>query len=207
MFVIINGELVQLPLVGLYWDGRGTWREAQPRDDNRNKARRAKTQLSRAFVTISKTQEEDEMAQTLPESPKQQFPTMREPHASNPVSVLMSSMKRMNSTKFIDRTMKPVETFRGIGDPVRPQHRTIPRNAPARKPNQFVQDVVNITPGHDMGYGKKSRRFNVRVENALTHKSQYIWINEDEVSPEDVERLMNLYRKHIESKMTIIRGI
>jgi hypothetical protein len=51
------------------------------------------------------------------------------------------------------------------------------------------------------------RRFNVRVENALTHKSQYLWINEDKISQEDVAKLVEMYRRHIEEKLTINPGL
>jgi hypothetical protein len=88
----------------------------------------------------------------------------------------------MNTSKFIDRTVRPVDTFRGIGKPVNPPRVTVPITVPTRKPNQFIQDIVNVTMGPDIGYGHRVRRFNLGVENALTHKSRYLWINEDDIS-------------------------
>jgi hypothetical protein len=51
------------------------------------------------------------------------------------------------------------------------------------------------------------RKFNVRVENLLTRRSQYLWIHEDEVAEEDVARLVEMYRSHIEKKFTVISGL
>jgi hypothetical protein len=45
------------------------------------------------------------------------------------------------------------------------------------------------------------------VENLLTHRSQYLWIVEDEISPEDVARLVEMYKKHIGKKMAVIPGL
>ena len=198
--------IVQIPLNSLFWDKRGTWREAGSRVVPPAQRVRARSQINGAFITISKTQEEAE--QPVPvEPPKPQFGTIQEPVATSPMAILMTNKKKLLDTKFIDRTIKPVETFRGIGDPVAPRHVAVPRVKPIRRANRLVQDVVNVAPGAYIGGGRQLRRFNVRVENALTHKSQYVWINEDEVSPEDVARLIDLYQKHIASKMTIIPGI
>jgi hypothetical protein len=39
------------------------------------------------------------------------------------------------------------------------------------------------------------------------HHSQYQWIAESEIATKDVKQLTDLYRKHIENKMTIIPGL
>lgn len=193
--------VVQVPVSALYWDKRGTWREAGSREVPKQRVR-ARSQIDGAFITISKTQEEE--VPVVAETPKPKFGTIEEPVAVSPMTILKTNKKKMLDTKFIDRTIKPVETFRGIGDPGAAKVAVVPRVKPIRRGNRLVQDVVNITQGAYVGGGRHLRRFNVRVENALTHKSQYVWISEDEVSPDDVAMLVQLYRKHIESKMMII---
>ena len=91
--------------------------------------------------------------------------------------------------------------------PQKPFRRPVVRAPPRRAPNLYIQDVVNITFGVEIGGGKRLRKFNVRMENPLTKKAQYKWISEDEIPPADARRLTELFQKHIESKMTIIPGI
>jgi hypothetical protein len=199
---------IQLPLSGVYWDARGGWSEARSRVTPARPMRpqRAQSEMSDGpFVTLSETtKEEEELAE---EEPLSRFPILDEPKRSDTRLLLQKGVAMMNTTKFIDRTIKPPETFKGVNLPVKPWRPTITRSSPSRRPLQFVQDVVNISLGAELGYGRKLRRFNVRIENVLTKKSSYIWIGEDEVGPEDIEKLIALYRRHIESKLTIIPGL
>ena len=206
VFTKVEGEIVQIPMAGFFWDGRGIWREARTQHPERI-TQRARSQMSGSFVTMSRTQEEEEDLPPPTEIVKPTFPEMKEPTVTDPITIVRTSMRRMNTTKFINRATQPIETFRGIPPPVAPRRRTLSRGPSHRPPSQFIQDVVNITPGPDAGDGRRYRRFNVRVENAMTRKSQYVWINEDEVSPEDADRLIKLYRRHIETKMKIVPGL
>lgn len=99
---------------------------------------------------------------------------------------------------------RPMQSAAMICEPVKPSRKPAMISAPTRRPNQYVKDVINITFGPEIGNGQKLRKFNVKMENVLTHKSQYTWIAEDEISPEDTRRLVELFKKHIESKYTII---
>ena len=200
VFTKVEGEIVQIPQAGLFWDGRGMWREAKAQTFERL----GTGQVGDSFVTVSRTQEEEDQCPPPVQLTKTMFPEFREPKVSDPLGIVKTSMRRMNTTKFINRASKPVETFRGISQPVAPQRRSLSRGPSHRPPSQFIQDVVNVTTGPDIGYGRQLRRFNVRVENVMTHKSRYVWINEDEVSPEDTARLISLYRRHIQSKLKIV---
>jgi hypothetical protein len=199
-----GSELVHIPLVGLFWDGK-IWREARRRSDAPR--RRALSQ----FTTVPQTS--DSGLGTKPSMRRsalgsaQPFPTMPEPAMSDTRALLHTGGTLLSTSQFIDRRSEPVQPFRGIYGPVAAQHTAIVRTAPARRPTQYIQDVVNIAFGADVGYGRRLRKFNVRVENVLTHRSQYNWVAEDEITPEDAERLTDLYRKHIQGKLTIIPGL
>jgi hypothetical protein len=204
---------VQLPMVGIYWDARAGWSEAKSRVTPTQPKLKPRAQSEMAggpFVTLSETTKDEEEPKPEP-APKQQFPVLAEPPRSDTRLLLQSGIRLMNTSKFIDRTIdrtidRPA-TFKGVRTVIHPWRPTIVRSAPTRRPIQFVQDVVNITLGADLGHGKRLRKFNVRVENAITNRSTYLWIPEDEVAKDDVEKLVQLYRNHIESKMTIIPGI
>ena len=64
--------------------------------------------------------------------------------------------------------------------------------------------MINVTLGHEVGFGRRIRKFHVRVLNTQTNKRSYIWLNEDEIPNEDSRRLIDLYKKQIQSKMIII---
>jgi hypothetical protein len=181
VYTKFESDFIQLPLIGLFHD-QGNWREAR----RRREAPRGRSEL--------------DVIQA-------HFPTMPEPRCRDTRILLRRNLKVMSNSKFIDHSAKPIETFRGIIEPIKPPHVVLHRSAPTRKPTQLIQDVVNVTFGAEIGYGRRLRRFNVRVQNVLTGKSQYQWVAEDEVAPEDVELLARLYTNHIESKMTIMPGL
>ena len=122
---------------------------------------------------------------------------------------LLSTGKPLTMSHEYTTTAPPVKylpsSFRGIVDPKLPQRHTIPRVAPTRRTNQVVEGVVNITLGQEIAYGKRLRKFHVRIRNELTKRLSYVWINEDEIPPDDVKRLCELYKAHIESKMLVIK--
>jgi hypothetical protein len=184
VFTKADGEVIQIPLAGLFCDN-GKWREAK---------RRREKPHSRIL------DDWDGMSQG-------HFPTIPEPAQSDTRLLLRRSRRLLSKSMFIDRTVRPVEPFRGIVEPVKPVHVTLRRSVPTRKPTQFIQDVVNVTLGPEIGHGKRTRKFNVRVQNALTGRSQYQWVGEEEVSQEDVEMLVKMYRNHIEAKVTVIPGL
>jgi hypothetical protein len=181
VYTKFESDFIQLPLIGLFCD-KGRWREAR----RRKEALRGQSEL--------------DVIQA-------HFPTMPEIGYSDTRALLRRNLKVMSSSKFIDRSVKPIETFRGIIEPIKPPHTVLRRSAPTRKPTQVIQDVVNVTFGAEMGHGRRVRRFNVRVQNVLTGKSQYQWVDEDEVTPGDVELLARLYKTHIEGRMTIMPGL
>jgi hypothetical protein len=146
-----HGELFQLPLAGLFWDARGRWREA--RKASTPPRPRASSSQQTTFVTVSEARPQRERS-------KPQFPAMLpEPARSDTTILLQTGIQLMNTSKFIDRTVRPVDTFRGIGKPVNPPRVTVPKTAPTRKPNQFIQDVVNVIMGPD--------RFSFKGKNVL----------------------------------------
>lgn len=99
-------------------------------------------------------------------------------------------------------------SFRGIVDPVpRRQKKIFARKQSTRKkPAQVVDCVVNITLGAEVADFRRIRIFHVRVINTITKKYSYVNVKEDEISEEDAERLIELYKQHIESKIMIIPG-
>jgi hypothetical protein len=110
----------------------------------------------------------------------------------------------MNSSRFIDRTVPPESEFRGIADPKRPTRTPFRRPPPTRKPTQIVKAVTNVCAGAEAGPNRWVRRFHVKVQNITSKRCSYVWLNEDEIPPEDVARLVDLYRAHIESKLLIV---
>jgi hypothetical protein len=198
-------DVIQLPLRGVYWDARTGWSEARSRAAPPRPRARARAE-SDFFMTGCETTKEPPVQEA---TPKIQFPVLAEPRHRDTRKLLQGGIKMMSTSKFIDRTVPPpvTDTFKGVSLPVKPFRATIARSAPTRRPIQFVQDVVNVTFGVDLGQGRRLRKFNVRIENALTNKSTYQWVAEDEVAPEDVEKLVHMYKLHIESRVTVIPSL
>ncbi|OHT00223.1 hypothetical protein TRFO_33138 [Tritrichomonas foetus] len=249
VFIKLEYFIVQLPVLSVFWDGRGCWREALPtidplppiqneeNNENEDKKKsstiRAKSEIKQVehdksyrvgvfnpLTSLRRTTGPASVYSTI--SRTSNFSTLRK--TGNSQKSKMSTMNSANHGSTSNTNARPtsqlLQTFvtdgssqrntlptAFIGDPVKPPRKPVMLSPPSRRPNQYVQDVVNIVFGQDIGGGRKLRKFNVRTENPLTKKSQYIWVNEDEISTEDVQRLVGLFRKHIESKMTIIPGL
>jgi hypothetical protein len=195
-------DVVQIPLIGMFWDGK-VWREAR----RLSEAPRRRPLSELGMVNSDEESMSTSSLRSSSQASGERFPTMPEPEKSDTRALLHTGIRLLGTSQFIDRGSAPPPVFRGIVGPLAPPHTAIVRAAPRRRPTQYIQDVVNVTWGADIGYGRKLRKFNVRVENTLTRRSQYQWVTEDQIAPEDVERLTALYRKHIESKLTIIPGL
>ena len=226
--------VLQMPISALFWDGRGVWRQTKRRSSGiiKRSAQRSKSAMvprlseeaRKAFITASATMQQ-QMADAVNHTFSEQ--TFQSTHIPSSLVTnkrirvappdnsdqlkksLLSTGKPLTMTQEFKTTAPPVQylpsTFRGIVDPKLPQRHTIPRVAPTRRTNQVVEGVVNITLGQEIEYGKRLRKFHVRVRNELTKRLSYVWINEDEIPPDDVRRLCELYKAHIESKMLVIK--
>ena len=214
VFATVDDVIAQIPASSTFWDGRGVWREAAqkeklPRIGEHKEA-------TRTFITaadlIGETGGNEKLERLDLSKIGQSFAP---PAASarvapaNRVVFLEIGREAMRTTfaaKEVEvdesKFMKGWRTFRGIVEPPFPRpERTFrsPRNYPRK--TQVVENVVNVTPGKEYEEGKHYRRFNVRLKNRLTGKSEYSWLTEEELSPPDVEVLMARYREHIASKM------
>jgi hypothetical protein len=202
VFTQVGNDQIQIPQIGLFWDGKA-WREVRKKNDP------VRTRPVSPFVEPKSSPAVSFSGALVNFSQrygKQHLPPLAEPAQSDTRSLLQSGIQLMTTSKFVDRTMRPPSTFHGISEP-NPRPRTaILRTPPTRRPNQFIRDVVNVVWGPE-GNARRLRRFNLRVENMITHKSQYIWIVEDEIAQEDVARLVEMYRLHIGTRMTIIPGL
>lgn len=258
--------IVQLPVLSIYWDGRGVWREAVPTIDAKEsqEEEEEEEQVENKIENVDENEKNQDNKVNSMNKNKSCLPQIRAKSEIkqveqekgyrvgifNPISSLrktatpggyarsnnkplkkVTTLKQtvLNDLLYPSSTSKKIQpkltenqpTFvtdgsrqRGAiyGSPVicgpsKPERKTVMMTTPTRRPNMYIQDVINITFGQEIGNGKKLRKFNVRTENLLTHKSQYIWIAEDEISPEDVKRLVELFKKHIESKYTIVPGL
>ncbi|OHT16969.1 hypothetical protein TRFO_41421 [Tritrichomonas foetus] len=200
----------QMTLNSMFWDGRGVFRENKRADDNLMSSSLKKS--TKTFITIvdsigdSESVKQDVTKFAVP-LPPCAIPAKNVIPRDDPSFFLRAGQNMLNTSPFIDRKKRASSQFRGIVDPLPPKRKTHVRAAPTRRPTQIVDSVVNISLGQEVGPGRRLRKFHVRVVSTSTKKPSYVWINEDEIPPEDVQRLLDLYRKHIESKMIIIPGI
>jgi hypothetical protein len=202
VFAQFGNDQIHIPQIGLFWDGKA-WREVRKRND----PVRIRPVSPFAEVRLSEAESfSGELLKFSQRNVKSHFPALAELAQSDTRSLLQSGIQLMTTSKFIDRTMRAPSTFHGISEPAPRPRTAIVRTPPTRRPNQFIQDVVNVVWGPE-GNARRLRKFNVRVENLLTHKSQYVWIVEDEIAPEDVARLIEMYRQHIGTRMTVIPGL
>jgi hypothetical protein len=95
----------------------------------------------------------------------------------------------------------------GISGPIKPRHTALRRSAPTRAPGQVIEAVVNVAFGIEIGNGRRLRKFHVRLMNQITNQSRYTWVDEDAVTTADAEMLAVLFKRHVESKMTVIQGL
>jgi len=204
VFSQYDSIVFHLPSMSLFFDGRGIWKEAYIQE----KHEKPKVNDS-TFMTEGETEKEQENQQTESKTKSITLPQLKKPRIapSDPQFFLKSNQIMLSKSPFIERKVMKQELFRGIVDPKAPIRNTIPKTAPSRRPNQFVNGVVNVILGQELSNGHKLRKFHVKLHNPITNKSQYIWINEDEVSEDDVKRLVDLYKTHIESKMAIVPGL
>lgn len=221
-WVKIGNIIIQIPVRALFWDGRGIFREAKPREIKQNKASKLHSAfLTEARTTLTNTEEMRNLSRKSA-SVQARFPPLRvasrllvektlsslsNVQSSPKVSKITTSVQSTydeNSDKNLKKTRTLPSTFRGILSPICPPHICIPKVPPSRKSNQYVEGVVNITLGHMGADGRQMRRFHVKVVNSVSKKVQYIWINEDEVTEDDVSRLLELYKSLIESKMHVV---
>lgn len=136
------------------------------------------------------------------------FPQQRRSVApADPQYFLKVGKSMLAKSPFVDRTAKRKESFSGIGAPEGSGRRAVPIAGPLRSSNEQVDTVVNVTFGPEMFRGEPLRRFNVRYVNTRTGRAKYAWIAEDKVTDADVSRLLDLYRRHIESKLKVIPGL
>ena len=202
VFSKFENILFQNSISTLFWDKRGYWKETNNINFNENIFQNNNLDT---FMTEG---------ETIPEELKNKsnisinLPLLNKTHIAptDPTYFLKTGQQLLNNSPFINRQPQQIEKFRGIIDPKLPIRKTIPKTAPSRRPNQFVENVVNIIFTNNYFNGHKLRKFHVKLINPITKKTQYIWINEDEVSNDDVQHLIELYKIHIENKMTIVPG-
>jgi hypothetical protein len=208
IFASIGQEIVvQLPIAGLFWDGRGKWRESV------QVAPRPSTSLSKSrdkmFLTVSQAVEEIERSVSRPAS--RAIIKGAEQSSGWRVSpmdreyFLQKGREGMRKCGFMPkRTERSGCEFRGIVDPVMPPLRSVRRGEKTRTPDYVVQKVTNISFGREIAPGRRIRKFHVEVKGMTSKKMSYICINEDEIGDEDVRRLCELFRRQIESKMVVV---
>lgn len=227
--VILPECVFIIPISALFWDGRGVWREAksrsvklQSRSQNPTVNYTSASGTGSAFITESITQQNEpqQQARTLPPLDRHIPPSILKPAKmkvapsdSSPdlLQTLFktgsrSPTKAASSLNTIATTPKIASAFRGIPQPRIQQRMHITRTAPKRKTDKMVTDVVNIVNGGFGTDGRQLRKFHVKMTNQTTKKTDYVWINEDEIPTEDVCKLLDIYADHIKSKLLIIEG-
>lgn len=211
VYAKFDGIVSQIPATSAFWDGRGFWREAARKDGI---GAPEKKEQPKTFITAADLCAEVEKLDLSAVGQSFAAPTMSGRIApSDRVVFLEIGRETMKNGQFsarepeLDETklMEGWRTFRGIVEPRFPK--TERSNRPVRNNTNgrihTVTDVVNVTPGKEFADGQKYKRFNVRVRNELTGKSDYAWFTEDELSPDEANRLMAMYREHIASKMRV----
>lgn len=126
---------------------------------------------------------------------------------TDPTFFLKRGKEMLQTSPFIDRSKRSQSAFRGVVMPNAPARNVQLRTKSTRRPSQVVEGVVNVTLGPENGYGRPLRKFHVKIVGTNSKKVQYVWISEDELPEEDVQRLVSLYRNFIESKMTVIPNV
>ncbi|OHT16305.1 hypothetical protein TRFO_13318 [Tritrichomonas foetus] len=106
-----------------------------------------------------------------------------------------------------NKMMPGWRSFRGIVDPPFPKSQRANRVHAGLSYGNSIKDVVNIVTGREYSNGVPIKRYNVKIYNAITKKSSYQWITEDEVSKEDSIRLNELYQMHVAGKIKTITNI
>jgi hypothetical protein len=189
----------------IFWDGRGIWREATRKEAKFLMKQKEREQI-RTFVTaadLTEAENEPDLsiatpAITVKVTPPDRSMFLQIGRASLKVSPFVNEAEPPDES----RLMPGWKTFRGIVEPPFPKPERGNRRS-RRNPQRadLINGVVNVVRGTDFGDGMSPRRFNVRTTNMLTGRSRYAWVTEDEITPEDSERLMEIYRAHVASKM------
>ena len=205
--------IVHLPMTALFWDGKGKWREMRPSATEVKKG----SNIGNTFLTIAeavastKNTKPDPRRYAVPLPPNKV--SKRNVTPKDPTFFLRTSQSMMHTSPFVEKKRKLTErekgfpSFRGIVDPVRPKTAVRKKAPSTRRPNQIIQGVINISLGDEIEPGRRIRKFHVKVQNMMSKKISYAWISEDEIPEEDVRTLVNMYRKLIESKMTILPNL
>ena len=227
-YLKVDEYTLQMALTSIFWDGRGVYREnqrvedldlpeleiniSQKKDFLPYRPLSALTPIRKRGKTFITVVDSAKDAESLKQNTKKlgvplppcAIPKKNVIPKDDPSFFLRTSQNLMNTSPFIDRKKYVSPNFRGIVDP-HPQPKTIHLKArPTKRPTQVVDSVVNIALGQEVGPDRRVRKFLVRVINTNSQKASYIWINEDEIPEADVQRLVNLYKEHISSKMVIV---
>ena len=207
-----NNIVVHLPMTALFWDGKGKWREMRPASDEKPKG----TNIAHTFLTLA------EAVNSKPDPRRYAVPlsvTGTSKRNITPVDrkfFLKTSQNMMNASPFVEQKKpkrkltekeKGYPSFRGIMDPVRPKTSVHRVTTPSRRPTQIIQGVINIVLGDEIAPGRYLRKFHVKVQNVNSKRISYAWIHEDEIPEEDVRRLVDMYKRLIESKMTVLPNL
>ena len=218
-----------IPISAVFWDGRGTWREAAKKDNlatNIVKAKEAST-----FITAADLPDYNPPKETFHPSDtsfdlnlssilgnsfrsthlqhllQQQPPQSARPSMGNSRSLLNSSKELKTSRKPVEieesKMMPGWRTFRGIVDPPFPRSQRSKRVHGGLLYGNAITDVVNVVNSNEYSNGKPIKRYNVRLFNSITKKSKYTWISEDEIKKEDLKRLNDMYKSHVTTKLKV----
>ncbi|EAY02579.1 hypothetical protein TVAG_254800 [Trichomonas vaginalis G3] len=179
IFVQLGDLISQMPILALFWDGRGLWKEG----------------------TITKRIDENINKQIEVQHNTFEVPDMNDSKVapSSRTTYLDIGREALRKSKFIDRSFKKNVTFRGIVDPPfkRPNTARRRKDPAITSPHQIVDDVVNVVKGTEISEGRYLRKFLVKFVNELTKKSSYVWVSEADIPKCDVDRLIQIYMKHL----------
>lgn len=205
----------QLPGASMFWDGRGVWREAARKEfktNNNGQIPQIQTFITAADIGGAPPPLDlAQLAQSFAPPPPA---TVRVAPADRN-AFLQLGRETMRSSPFIRTSVDPEKAkyiekwrlFRGIVEPPCPGQRKSSRAPHSARKTQTIHDVVNVVQGLEYIPGRKLRKFSVKIFNPVTGKYKYDWINEADISDEEAEQLMILYREHIATKMSIVEKV
>jgi hypothetical protein len=205
VYAAVDNVISQLVMSSVFWDGRGFWREAGKRETAVQSQDREREQ-KRTFITAADQFGNAETALDLAAIGQSFAAPAMSARVAPPDPITFPERGRRSprrtSTETEGQFMNEWRTFRGIVEPPVPvSERSFRSPRPNPRRAEMVQTVVNVIPGRDVGAGPHPKRFNVQIVNTITGRSHYTWVTEDDVSPDDAERLMILYREHVTKKL------
>ncbi|OHT08282.1 hypothetical protein TRFO_04885 [Tritrichomonas foetus] len=226
IFIRISDVIVQIPISSVFWDSRGLWREAIKKD-SKYIANFLQKKQKDTFVTATDLYEADETAITQsfapqPPSSARNGPSNRrssarrfhKPEAPRRSINFQDSSQNIyvRETEYKSPFVQPIQydesklmpgwrTFRGIVDPPYPKSQRSNRIYGGLCPGQSVKDVINVVNGNEYSKGKRVKRYNVKLYNAISEKSKFVWITDDEISKSDAKRLDQIYQKRASRKV------